>query len=213
MEGMDWASCGLKDVDEDANILTSDAAKEIVRAMTRQEIDDLMDSFPRFGWVNNKLYKTSVVSGNNIQFILTSNMHEDRTFNLEFLQYANSLVLLPTATYNYVLNPNSITHQKHIPARKFLNTAMEWDKFVGSEKLGRKGSLYTADFYIKFIMRALLCAVGYPSKELLPDGRMKILRDVVKAAWNSNVRRKYPLKTLKWGFKHFNYYLRKAIRR
>ena len=213
-EGYDWITCRTCGVREDGEVsYPKKVAGSVIKANSRQEIDDLMGNFPSFPWVNNKLFKTSIVRENGLSFILTSNFNEDITFNINFSQYACSLVVLPYPTYNYVYNPNSITKNKYVKPRKFLNTAIAMDELIGKGLLGKNGISYTGNFSVKFFVRTFLCCLAYPSKELQPDGRLRTMRDDIKAAWNSNFRRKYPLTAIKFGFKNLIRYLRKAIKK
>ncbi|MBR6512944.1 MAG: glycosyltransferase family 2 protein [Clostridia bacterium] len=66
----------------------------------------------RVGFIGNKLYKTSVIKDNNLQFPKLSRL-EDGFFNLDFFTYANSCVVVSDILYNYRLSPASTVIAKH----------------------------------------------------------------------------------------------------
>lgn len=56
----------------------------------------------------NKLFSVFFLKGNNIRYI--HRIHEDHFFALQELHYANSIVLTPSITYQYLLRNGSITN-------------------------------------------------------------------------------------------------------
>ena len=66
----------------------------------------------RVGFIGNKLYKTSVIKNNNLQFPKLSRL-EDGFFNLDFFTNANSCIVVSDILYNYRLSPASTVIAKH----------------------------------------------------------------------------------------------------
>lgn len=63
------------------------------------------------GSLCNKLYKKSIIIENNIIFpTCTNNVGEDYIFNWRYFSKCNSFVSVPETYYNYIENPNSLSH-------------------------------------------------------------------------------------------------------
>lgn len=63
------------------------------------------------GSIWNKLYKKSIIIENNIIFpTSTHNVGEDYIFNWRYFSKCNSFVSVPETYYNYIENPNSLSH-------------------------------------------------------------------------------------------------------
>lgn len=64
------------------------------------------------GFIGNKLYKTSTIKENGVEFPTFSRL-EDGFFNLDFYNYANTCVVLEDLLYNYRLSSANTVIKKH----------------------------------------------------------------------------------------------------
>lgn len=209
-DGYDWVMQGLKNVDDLGQIVKDVRLENTVCAVEKDKVDRTLVDVPAFGWVSNKLFKASIVNQNALRFITTSSINEDRVFNLEYSVYVNSFLMLPTATYNYVANPNSLTHS-WIHPDMFLSTAVEFDKLVGIGTLGNNVSVYTGFFCIRFYIHALgLCLISPLSKLPLAQRRVLLCRGMKNMLHSYTVRR-YKLKTIWWMLAELGAYVTKFL--
>ncbi|MGU9380701.1 glycosyltransferase [Clostridium perfringens] len=65
------------------------------------------------GYIWNKLYKTDIIRKNKIQFDESITMQEDILFNLQYLNYVNSIAYIDKPLYNYYQISNSAIRKKH----------------------------------------------------------------------------------------------------
>lgn len=197
IEKSDWVIIGLQQVDLDLNPLNkvSKVNQPIISEENNYE-DVLIKStseWMMFCAVWNKIYRTDIIRKNNILFSLSTNLHEDRIFNLYYAGHANRVVLLPYIGYNYVVNPQSITHTK-IKSSIFLITGLEMDNILKANLLGKKMQKYTAIFAIRFLTRAFLSGIISPTTE----NRWKETRKAIQSYFKSTSYKKYGLQTLGW---------------
>lgn len=62
-----------------------------------------------FGYVCNKLYKTSIIRKNNLKFPEDINLSEDRIFALKYLKFVNNMQVVSLSGYNYELQESGLT--------------------------------------------------------------------------------------------------------
>lgn len=62
-----------------------------------------------FGYVCNKLYKTSIIRQNNLMFREDISISEDRIFALQYLHYVKSMQVVAASAYNYELQESGLT--------------------------------------------------------------------------------------------------------
>ena len=63
----------------------------------------------------NKIYRRSLVTGNDIHFIDGADYTEDLAFNIKLLTLTNKIVYLPIAYYHYCIYDNSMSHTQASP--------------------------------------------------------------------------------------------------
>lgn len=149
-----------------------------------------------FGPVWNKIYRTDIIKDNQIWFIPTKDILEDRIFNIEYAGYAHSVAILPYIGYNYVINPISLTHKK-IKSIVFSNTGMELDNILRKELLGYKMQKYTALFVCRYLTRAIIEGIISPK-----TNKWSETSAVIKFYLHSYTLKKFKLKTLYWNFSY-----------
>lgn len=71
------------------------------------------------GWTWNKLFRRDILHENKIIFDSGISHQEDYIFTLQYLQYVNSIVLLPIEPYNYNIASGSSLIHKLPPYNKF----------------------------------------------------------------------------------------------
>ena len=210
MDGYDWVMQGIKNVDDSGRIVNEMSLKNTMCAETKEEVDKKLVRIPSFGWVSNKIFKASIVKQNDLRFITTSNINEDRVFNLEYSIYVNSFLMLPTATYNYLENPNSLTHS-YIHPNMFFSTAIEFDKLVESETLGNEICAYTGKFCIRFYIHTIGVCFVSPLSKLSLQERGIVFGRAMKSMLLSYTVRRYKLKAVGWMLAELGAYAKKFL--
>lgn len=66
------------------------------------------------GWAWNKLFKRSLIEQYQIRFNPTIQLREDELFTLNYCQHINSMLVIPTCLYHYMMNNDSLVHKKRI---------------------------------------------------------------------------------------------------
>lgn len=64
------------------------------------------------GWAWNKLFKRSLIEQYQIRFNPTIQLREDELFTLNYCQHINSILVIPTCLYHYMMNSGSLVHKK-----------------------------------------------------------------------------------------------------
>lgn len=210
VDGYDWVMVGMKFVDAYGCIKEVRGVEKTISVHSFVEADFVCGVLPQFCWVTNKLYKTSIVKETNLSFMTESHIHEDRIFNLNYLQYVQSLSMFPESTYNYVENPNSLTHS-YVSPNMFLPTADEFDRILRNRVLGINMSIYTGKFCIRFYILALgLCLVSPLSKLSLLQ-RWLLFGRAMKSMLLSYTVRRYKLKAVGWMLAELGAYAKKFL--
>lgn len=65
-----------------------------------------------FGFVYNKLYKSSIIKDNSIRFPIDLSISEDRIFALEYLKHVKELHVVAASTYYYEVLQTGLTMRK-----------------------------------------------------------------------------------------------------
>ena len=208
----DWIMIGMKFVDIYENIKDVREIEENILAKGYEKIDSICNKLPQFCWVTNKLYKSSLIREHGLSFIEKSHLHEDRIFNLHYLQYVNSLIMFSGATYNYhVENSASLTHSYVCPDM-FLITAEEFDNILRCGKLGNNMSSYTVRFCIRFYIHTIGLCIVSPIIKLSLLKRTSLLASTLKSLLSSYAIHQYKLRVVKWGIEDFYIYTRKILK-
>lgn len=191
----DWVMIGVRDVDLELNPLGNKwGVDEVLTYSGKASEGGIVKatqcmSFPPT-W--NKLYHVDIIRDNNLLFVTTTNVNEDRIFNLKYAMHAKSIALLPNLDYNWVMNPKSITHSK-IKSTTFLNTGLELDAVLSCNLLGERMQQYTAVFACRHFVRALIEGILHPY-----CNRCKEICAAFKGYFGSTMFKKYGLKTFGW---------------
>lgn len=194
----DWIMIGVRQVDLGLNPIKkiSKISQDIKSQLNNYE-DVLIAAtkiWMMFGSVSNKMYHTDIIRKHHLNFIQSTNINEDRIFNLYYAGYAKSVILSSYIGYNYVVNPKSITH-KRIASSTFLNTGLELDNILKKEHLGKKMQKYTAIYSIRFITRAIIAGFLSPTK-----GRRKEVKSAILYYFHSNAFKRFGIQTFGWSF-------------
>lgn len=193
----DWVMVGVKEVDLelkplgkmgllDRDYLSSSGKNE-------QTLIKATNTWMMFGPIWNKVYRTDIVKKNNLMFVTTTNVNDDRIFNMNYACHVRSVALSEYMGYNYVVNPNSITHRRIKPSI-FLNTGLEMDRILlQTGLLGAKMQRYTANFACRFITRAMIEGLLHPE-----DNRWREFGATIRTFLKSKTFGKYGTKTFWW---------------
>lgn len=196
----DWVMVGVQQVDLNLRPQKSISKidKEIISNINNYENSLIAATkiWMMFGPVWNKIYRTDIIKDNQIWFIPTKDILEDRIFNIEYAGYAHSVAILPYIGYNYVINPISLTHKK-IKSIVFSNTGMELDNILRKELLGYKMQKYTALFVCRYLTRAIIEGIISPK-----TNKWSETSAVIKFYLHSYTLKKFKLKTLYWNFSY-----------
>lgn len=205
IELCDWVMLGVRSVDCN---LTPTGLQSVFDDSNRfnweiQDYDKTLfnatHSWMVFGPIWNKAYKTDIIRCNKLQFVSTTNINEDRIFNIEYAGYAKSAIIEPYVAYNYVENPNSIT-RKYIKTETFLHTAIEMDNVLKKNLLSNYMKRYTANFACRFFIRSVINNLTTSSKFISTSDRFKLFKSIFHCYFNSTTFKKYGINNIKWGF-------------
>ena len=92
----------------DCNFYTGDCFGEKERG---EFISHFLKYIPSFyyGVVWNKLYKTSIIKENKIEFVANLQFAEDMRFNCEYYKYCKKVFYVDYSVYNYIRRDSSLT--------------------------------------------------------------------------------------------------------
>lgn len=182
-------------------------------ANSGNEVDQKATSLPQFGWVTNKLYKVSLIEKNGLNFTTATHIHEDRIFNLRYMQYVSSMVMLPTQTYCYAYNPQSLTRNRYDNPLMFLYTAEAMDSILKMHKLGKVGLSYTARFCARFYLHSIGCCLVYPLHILSMKKRFEVIGKTMNSMYKSTLLKDFKLKSCRWLISDVLYFIRRLSQR
>jgi len=191
----DWVMVGVRDVDLELNPLGKQWGVDETLTYSGKACEEGIVkatqcmSFPPT-W--NKLYHVDIIRENKLQFVTTTNINDDRIFNLKYAAHAKSIALSPYVAYNWVINPKSITHSR-IKPQVFLNTGLEMDKILRRRVLGGYMQRYTAVFACRHIVRAAIEGLLHPQ-----GNRWQECGRAVKTFFASAMFKQYGIKTIWW---------------
>ena len=143
-------------------VILIDKVLDKTEAHGKVQVDELCMRIPLFIYVTNKLYKTSIIKAHNIQFIQEPHVHEDGIFNYNYACYADSFVMLPDTSYNFTLNPNSITHFGYTDLNMYIRSAEAINDLLKGNGLGKNISLHAAQYMLNLYLRVTLGCLFYP---------------------------------------------------
>lgn len=205
----DWVMSSRKEVDEAGNELNTIGVKQLVSASGKTLVDEVCSDLPLFVLVTNKLYDATIVMKYGIQFDERTHIHEDRLFNLEYVCHVDSVVMLPSASYNYRLNPKSLSHIKFVDPMMFVYSAENIDRLLRSGDLGVHMSEHGAHFMFNFYFRAMLSCLVYPPCKLSLGQRFAMWWKATRSALRSVLFRRYGLLIPRWFVGQVRHYCRK----
>lgn len=196
----DWVFVGVKKVD--LNLKPLKEVSEISQLIVSEEdnYEDVLikatSIWMMFGPIWNKIYHTDIIRKNNIFFTSSTNVNDDRIFNLHYATHTKRVVLSPYIGYNYVTNPNSITKTR-IKSATFLNSALEIDHALQTNLFGKNMQKYTATFAIRFFTRAFITGFVSPT-----NNRWKETKIAIQSYIQSTSYKKYGVRTLGWSLSY-----------
>lgn len=205
----DWIMIGIRQVDLKLNP-TKEISKisQDIKSQSNNYEDVLIAAtkiWMMFGSASNKLYHTDIIRKHNLGFTLSTCINEDRIFNLYYAGYAKSVVLSSYIGYNYVVNPKSITHKK-IASSTFLSTGLELDNILRKKHLGNKMQKYTAIFSIRFLTRAIITGLLFPTK-----GRWKEVISAIQYYFHSSAFKRFGIQTFGWSLTYIIHGIKRKI--
>ena len=163
--------------------------------------------------MTNKLYKTSIIKAHNILFIQESHVHEDGLFNYNYACYADSFVMLPDTSYNFTINPSSITHLGYTDLKMYIRSAEAINALLKGNGFGKNISLHAAQYQFNLYLRAALGCVYYPLYILSLKQRFLMLKNIAESIRNSVLIIRYVKMIPQWLSFRAKHYLRKFTRR
>ena len=191
----------------DGNIVT----KHSIVANSREEVNNKIGIIPAFGWVTNKLYRTTIIKDKKILFPDKDIINGDRLFNFLYYLNINSFIILPTITYNYVENKESISH-KFIHPKKFIIAAKEYDALIGNNLINKNILEYIALHSIRFYVHAIgNCILAKPSK-ISSIRRICLIINVFYYLFSSQSFKYYKLKGVLIFFKYVIHYIKRILK-
>lgn len=111
-----------------------------------------------FGYVCNKLYKTSIIRQHNLRFREDINISEDRIFALQYLHHVKGMQVIAASAYNYELQESGLTlrHRSFDEIKKAADINLH-EAFSLIKQ--RPSSRFEHDIQRMYIMTAI-CFIG-----------------------------------------------------
>jgi len=112
---VDIVLCGYKRLTKDNNRIINAKNSNLYKqvSITKEMFLNQFDNFYKNQYINylwNKLYFSSIIKKNGIEFDNSIDWGEDLMFNLEYLGYCNNITIIDKLLYNYInYNNDSIT--------------------------------------------------------------------------------------------------------
>lgn len=210
----DWVMSSRKVVNERGDrVIMTDKVLDKAEAHGKVQVDELCMRIPLFIYVTNKLYKTSIIRKHNIQFIQESHVHEDGIFNYNYACYAESLVMFSDTSYNFTLNPNSITHFGYTDLKMYIRSAEAINYLLKGNGLGKNISLHAAQYQFNLYLRTALGCIYYPLHILSLKQRILMVKYMAESIRISVLISRYGKMIPQWLFFRMKHYLRKFSRR
>lgn len=209
----DWVMLGMKYINSDNSVQDVKNVSATITVSGYNELDSVCPKLPQFCWVTNKLYKSDLIRLHKLTFMEESHIHEDRIFNLNYLQYINSLVMLPEVTYNYLVNPSSLSHKKYCNPEMFIFSAERMNLILQKKTLGKIMSEYVAKFMCRFYIHTFGCCIIYPRNQISFTHRHNVMKHLLKSLLKSELVKGYHGKLMKWMLCDLWYYVRRIVLR
>lgn len=128
----------------------------------------------------NKLFRLDVIKKHNIKFREDLRFGEDIIFSMDYIKYANSLVLIPNVTYSYQSNSSTsvFSSSSLVPLyRRLNNKALE--KFVGRNRDTELDDLFN---WVKWrwLLSYWLIVAG---SEMRTKEKIKLIKELSKGSY------------------------------
>ena len=207
----DWVMVGMRYVNNDNEEQETKTVPIKTIAKGSKDLDEICPTLPQFCWVTNKLYNSALIQRNKLSFMEESHIHEDRIFNLNYLQFINSLVMLPSATYNYLVNPLSLSHKKYCNPEMFIFSSEKMNCVLQKKILGERMSEYTAKFMCRFYIHTFGCCIIYPRRQISFKERYNVIKRLFNSLSKLKLAKCYRNKLIKWMLSDLWYYAKRLI--
>jgi glycosyltransferase involved in cell wall biosynthesis len=212
METRDWVMVWIKNV-TDGKIRELKGIPKIYNADTVQAVDEICSCIPQFGYVTNKLYRSSLIRENRILFAEDTHIHEDRIFNITYVQYVKSFIMLPNVSYNYMDdNGDSITHIKYNPPHLYVKTAERMNSLILNANLGTRMQKGVARVMFNHYVHALGCCMIYPPSKMSLSDRSNSVKKIYHSMKRSVIPQRFRMKSITWLFQDLLYYTKRLVK-
>lgn len=103
-----------------------------------------------FGYVCNKLYRTSIIKEKNLRFREDITISEDRIFALQYLHYVRNMQVVAASAYNYELQESGLTlrHRSFDEIKKAADINFQEAISLLSQRSSNRFELDTRRMYI-----------------------------------------------------------------
>ncbi len=206
----DWVMQGMVGLDKQGKTVNTWKVPHQLQSQDSEEVDRMLPRLPAFGWITNKLFNMSIIKRAGLQFLTTLPVQSDRIFNIEYSRHVRSFVMLPTVTYHYAHNPNSLVHS-FVHPRAIVTLCKECERMLRAGNTGSHMSAYIGAFCMRFYVRAMSLCVTSPMEKLPLLPRLGLLLRILYDMLSSYTLRKYKLRAVSWAWKSFLYYVKKVF--
>ena len=196
LKNYDWIMQGLINVTEKNKVIKIHQVNHRIDCREKNSIDKYVNSLSAFDWVNNKLYKKSIVLKNNIAFYTPQIINEDRVFNINYSMFVERFLMLPGYSYYWVENFNSQTH-KYIHPIIFYREACVYDNLIDKNKKWKNLSKYCCKHAVRCFIHCLGLCIMSQKYRITKKERAKLIKCTAHRLFFSKSLNKYPVYTVK----------------
>lgn len=161
------------------DILTNKEVKKLLQIrLIERDNSEKKHELAVFRGACGKLYRNKIIENNNIRFKKELVIGEDFLFNLEYLNYTNSVVLCKKYYYHYVTNIESLT-QKYEDKCWYRYKSI----LINIKKFSRDNDFYNQEEYrfVKLVLKYFLISIrnehNYNNNKSLRD-EFKYIRQI-----------------------------------
>ncbi|EEU30565.1 glycosyltransferase, group 2 family protein [Limosilactobacillus coleohominis 101-4-CHN] len=102
----------VQETTDGKTLVSAQGAKQIMNK--EQALQSIFKSYMIEGYLVNKLFRTTIIQNNHIEFLPQLSVAEDLVFCINYLHYSSKISYNPSNTYHYIMHGNSQLHSIEI---------------------------------------------------------------------------------------------------
>lgn len=114
-----------------------------------------------------RLFKTSIIKDNNLQFPNELSLGEDYVFSIQYISHINSVSFINQGEYKYIKRDGSLSHKKRLFSESFKVHQTIQDVYYSNikNKYSKEMELFIGREVVDSLEVALLCLEDFKTKE------------------------------------------------